>query len=470
MRRRRDSGSRFGAAAVTGLVLLCIALGLMGCEDESDSSGENKIIAFKIGEVLGSIAEVDQQISITVPTATDLINLKPVVTVSEHASVSPGSEETVNITHPVSYTVTAENGVTRTYTVTVSREPGPGAVLESIQIRSLPIQTIYERGESFSPAGLVVIGSYSDGSVREETGYTLTPAPVLLSAEGNQMVTVSVGGKTTEFTVSVQASRLESISVVSLKTNYPYGEAFNPTTDIVVTGYYSDGTSQTETVSAAAVTGYDSEKAGEQTLLVTLNGKTRTFSVFVQQAVRLESISVNVNPLKTSYAYGEAFNLADIAVTGYYSDGTSQTETVTDAAVTGYDSEKPGTQTLVVTLGGKTATFMVTVQVKRDISVTIGLPNTNQEPEIFGLPEGGIKLSVSQSNDLPRQIIISAAGSNGVVYSQVQWYIDGDYKSNTNILQIDAWGYALKIPHSITFVGTRNGVEYSRDITFTVEK
>jgi hypothetical protein len=135
MRQRRDSGSRFGAAVVAGVVLLCIALGgFTGCKDDPELSGENKITAFKIGEISAAIFEVDQAIRITVVEGTDLQALKPVITISADATVSPASEEAADFRYPVPYTVTAENGVTRTYTVNVYVEAKPEAGTASIEI------------------------------------------------------------------------------------------------------------------------------------------------------------------------------------------------------------------------------------------------------------------------------------------------------------------------------------------------
>jgi hypothetical protein len=287
---------------------------------------------------------------------------------------------------------------------------------------------------------------------------------------GTQTLVVTLNNKTATFTVSIQQVVLESISVAPLKTTYAYDEAFD-NAHIVVTGRYSDGTTKREETESYTVTGYNPQQVGTQTLLVTtLNGKTATFTVYVNQVV-LESIWVEA--LKTSYAYDEAFNSADIIVTGRYSDGT--TKTVEDFEVRGYDSTKEGYQTVVISKDEKIATFSVTVGAKKqELSISIGLPNENQVPEIFGLPEEGIKLSVRQNNNLPRKIVISAAGSSGgdsAVYTNVSWYIDGGkYPVAGNILEISASDYALTIPHSITFVGTRGGVEYSRPILFTVEK
>ncbi|MDR0411592.1 MAG: bacterial Ig-like domain-containing protein [Treponema sp.] len=52
-------------------------------------------------------------------------------------------------------------------------------------------------------------------------------------------------------------------------------------TGLVVTGTYSDGTTKMETMSASNVTGYDADHVGQQTLIVTVHGKTVDFSVTV---------------------------------------------------------------------------------------------------------------------------------------------------------------------------------------------
>jgi hypothetical protein len=804
--KKRVFGRPSGAAALAGVMLLCIALtGFMGCEKEPELSGENKITAFKIGESVGVINEVAQAISVTLPAGNALTGLTPEVTVSADATVTPAAGEVVDLSQPVSYTVTAENGVTRNYVVKAAAE----AVLKEIHIQALPAKTIYVVGESFSAEGLIVVGLYSDGATREETAYYLTPLPVPTDGANDEVeVTVHVGDKTATFPVSVKTSALVSISASTVKTDYPYGEELDKATivvtaaysdgtteiettgftvegydkdksgpqavlvtlnektttvtvtvaelaptptltsiavtplktaytqgdeldpagivvtgtysdgsthiekeneqeegaqadgyvvsgyepekpgtqtvlvtmeektatftvtvspprgltslavtalktsyayeediepeDIVVTGTYSDGSTKREdkaTGEAAGyeLSGYNSEKPGTQTVLVTMEEKTATFTVTVAQPVTLTALSattvktnygygeeldtakivvtgnysdgttsilepaeegeetdedtyeligyesetpgsqtvyvrvrgktasfnvtvgqphnltsIAATTWKANYAYDEAFDETTIEVTGTYSDGTTEIEDADDYEVTGYDSRKPGQQTLLVTLGdktttftvtvarpvtltalsattvkpnyaygepldettivvtgnysdstietidedgydltgydpqksgsqtvyvrkdGKTATFNVTVGVKRDISVTVGLPNTNQEPAIFGIPEGGIQLSASKDG-LPDKIVISAA-ANSQVYTSISWYVDGatyydgGYSTtNANIITIDAANYTLK-KHYLTFVGTKDGVEYSRTIEFTVVK
>ena len=85
--------------------------------DKVDS--EAKITSFKIGDVTGVIT--DTAIAVEVPYGTDVTQLKPTIVISKDATVSPKSGAKKDFTDPVTYTVTAEDGTTKTvYTVTVT--------------------------------------------------------------------------------------------------------------------------------------------------------------------------------------------------------------------------------------------------------------------------------------------------------------------------------------------------------------
>jgi hypothetical protein len=466
---KRLFGGFLGLATAAGALLFCMALlGFLGCEGSDPlPSEDNKILVFKIDKTAGLIDEEKGTITVTLPDPDlDLSAVVPEITLSEGATVDPNPdpdpedpETVVDLRDPSVFTVIAANGAIRQYSVTAAKK----VVLESIRIQALPTKTVYKTGESFSPEGLIVVGLYSDGKTKEETEYALSPAPVPTNAVGPQTVTVTVGEKTASFTITVSSAALESIAVAVQKTNYSYGEAFDPA-GIAVTGTYDDGSTKAETIMAENVTGYNPAIAGEQTLLARVNDKTAAFKVNVV-VVELQSIAVAV--LKPSYSYGEAFDPAGIVVTGTYSDNSTKTEIITVENVTGYDPEKPGSQKLLVTVNGKTAAFDVTVAVKREVAVTIGWPNTRDEPAIFGIPEGGIVLSAS-GDAYPDKILVSAAAAGNNVYSAIQWYVDGSNYSTGNIITINAAAYTLKIPHYLTFTGTKDGVEYSRTITFTV--
>ena len=121
--------------------------------------------------------------------------------------------------------------------------------------------------------GIVVTANYSDGSKRTVTGYTLSGT----IAEGGNTITVTYEGMTTTFTVTGVAEEvtLSSISVTYSGGDVAVGTALSDLTGIVVTATYSDG-------STATVTGYTLSGEivkGDNTIIVTYNGKTATFTV-----------------------------------------------------------------------------------------------------------------------------------------------------------------------------------------------
>lgn len=69
--------------------------------------------------IAGIVNQTARTISLNVPYGTDVTALVPTIMVSDGASVSPISGQAANFTNPVQYTVTAEDGSTQVYTVTV---------------------------------------------------------------------------------------------------------------------------------------------------------------------------------------------------------------------------------------------------------------------------------------------------------------------------------------------------------------
>ncbi len=81
-----------------------------------------KISSFTIGESSGVVDNEENTIYVSLPAGTDLSGLSPVIEVPEGQSVSPASEEEVDFTDPVEYTVTNTEDLTKTYTVTVETQ------------------------------------------------------------------------------------------------------------------------------------------------------------------------------------------------------------------------------------------------------------------------------------------------------------------------------------------------------------
>ena len=83
-------------------------------------------------------------------------------------------------------------------TITVKKQ----VILSSLTIATKPTKIVYEIGESLNTSGLILKLTYSDGSTKNVTsGFTVSG----FSSEtaGNKTVTVSYGGKTTSFAVTV---------------------------------------------------------------------------------------------------------------------------------------------------------------------------------------------------------------------------------------------------------------------------
>jgi uncharacterized repeat protein (TIGR02543 family) len=85
----------------------------------ANSTKEITDFSFANPAVTGVISETD--ISVTVPYGTNLTALVPTIT-HNGASISPASGTARNFSLPVTYTVTAEDGTTLEYTVTVTPE------------------------------------------------------------------------------------------------------------------------------------------------------------------------------------------------------------------------------------------------------------------------------------------------------------------------------------------------------------
>ena len=158
---------------------------------------------------------------------------------------------------------------------------------------------------------------------------------------------------------------LSSISAVYTQsgTVYDTDSLDSLKSDLVVTGNYSDST--TNTIRNYTLSG--TLTVGTSTITVTYGGKTATFTVTVtQSAAVLTSISCVYTQSGTVYDTDTLDSLkTDLVVTAHYSDST--TETVASADYTLSGTLTVGTSTVTVTYSGFTTTFNATVTEQRYI-------------------------------------------------------------------------------------------------------
>jgi hypothetical protein len=152
--------------------------------------------------------------------------------------------------------------------------------LDAIVVASPPMKTEYYTGEEIDLTGLVVRGTWSDGSSAQVnitnndiSGYDITRG-------GDQKVTVSYSGKTTIFPVTYIAFDALSVDRPPTKTKYELGEALD-TEGIRILGTWPGHSMSIVNNSRLKITGYDPLRAGDQRITVTVAGQSDTFTVTV---------------------------------------------------------------------------------------------------------------------------------------------------------------------------------------------
>ncbi|MGV8906571.1 MAG: Ig-like domain-containing protein [Acetobacterium sp.] len=333
--------------------------------------------------------------------------------------------------------ITVDGGLAATCNVTVKNPapPAPVAILSSIAVTTPATKLVYTVGDSLDLTGLVVTGTYSDGTTKTKTvketdvtGFD-SSAPVV-----DQILTITIGGKTTTCTITIPAVELTGwiIDRDCLGKNVPtmhkkmcnlMGAANTPPTSCYASGLgiYTNISEPEVFTSLANYQVFDEEsRALTKTFLENLPG-TWTNNVTVKvtgynvndipanldetnvpetdstkidhylagfhvtsiEAAFLDGISTNALPspnlvlpgsvvrssiaitapaTKLTYAVGEPLDMTGLEVTGTYSDNLTQVEPITAASVKGFDSSAPVVdQVLTVTIGGKTATYTVSI-------------------------------------------------------------------------------------------------------------
>jgi hypothetical protein len=228
----RWHGTRAACAAVAGLLLVLSA----GCSSpileevaalRSDAvaaavaAGRNDMTAFSIKDpgVIGTISGTD--VAVTVPTGTDLTSLVAIFTITGATVTVNGVAQTSNVTindftSPVSYLVTASDGTTKVYTVTIS-----------IGVTA-PILSA-----TAAAASITTITAASGGTISNNGGAIITASGICWSPTQNPTVE-SCLGKTTNGPVSAGSWGNSSMTSLSAGTTY-YVRAY--ATNAKGTGY-----------------------------------------------------------------------------------------------------------------------------------------------------------------------------------------------------------------------------------------
>ena len=291
----------------------------------------------------------------------------------------------------------------------------------SVTIVKKPAKLTYFVGESFSSSGMKLKISSSDGTTKEITGgFTCTPSK--LTVAGQQKIVVSYGGKSTGFYVTVNPA-VSSVTIAKkpAKLTYFTEESFS-SSGMKLKVTYPDG-SVKEITSGFTYTPTKLNTAGQQKIVVSYGGRSTGFYVTVNKAV--SSVTIAKKPTKLTYKVGESFNAAGMKLKVTYTDGTTK-EVTSGFSYSPSKLNTAGQQKIVVSYGGKTTGFYVTVN-KAVSSVTIVKKPTKltyKKGETFN--SAGMKLKVTYTDGTTKQV------TSGFSYSPSKLNTAGQQKIVVN--------------------------------------
>ncbi len=120
------------------------------------------------------------------------------------------------------YNLVSESGVTQTPTTEIDKSNmfNPEKTLSEISVSQSPDKTIYVVGDKLDITGLKIKLKYSDGTTKTiNSGFDCTTTT--LNTAGTQKVTVTYGGETTSFDVTVEeCNKVKDVSVDDFPMNY----------------------------------------------------------------------------------------------------------------------------------------------------------------------------------------------------------------------------------------------------------
>lgn len=234
-------------------------------------------------------------------------------------------------------TVTIE-GVSASFDVTVSERK-----IRSISIGTLPTCTQYSTGDTLDTTGMTLVVQYTDGSTETlQAGWTVQCD---LTSSGTKTATVSYGGKSATYSVTVSEMPVTAIQVVTQpkKLTYRLGESIDLTGLELSVSRGNHSTSVTWPDSGIAFEGA-LDTVGECVITLSYEGCTDTIRVSVN-APAVVSLTILSLPEKLTYAPGDTLDTTGLVLLATYEDGstaqvtegyeaTSRLDTIGETAVT----------------------------------------------------------------------------------------------------------------------------------------
>ena len=233
------------------------------------------------------------------------------------------------------------------------------SALCGMELAALPDKTLYHTGEAPDVSGGLLQLRYADGHIRRVPFSAADCAGFDAHASGTQTVSVTYGGCTAAFDVTVSDAAVCAISMQTLpdKTEYYPHETFRPD-GASIRAEYADGSSTVLPLTEDMYTQPDLSQTGTCVTDVRYGGASCSFSVAVAQP---EVVRIAPQGTLPPLTQGETVDLADVQIRVFYADGSENTVAVTQS-MCAFCAETPGLQQMTVTYAGCETTFALYVE------------------------------------------------------------------------------------------------------------
>ena len=186
-----------------------------------------------------------------------------------------------------------------------------------VDVTTNPTKTSYiQNYESLNKNGGQIKVTYNDGSYESVsmTDSNVSVTGFSNSKVGTKKLTVTYGGVSTSFNVSIVEKSISKIEVNSVptKTSYVQNSETLNLSGGKIKATYNDNSTETIDMSDSnvSVTGFSNSTLGTKTLTVTYKTKTTTFSVYIVDKISLKESFIN-NGFKAKENYIHGFSLND---------------------------------------------------------------------------------------------------------------------------------------------------------------
>lgn len=252
-----------------------------------------------------------------------------------------------------------------------------------IELEGTPAKLLYAPGDKLDTTGLKLRVNYDNGSSTViDSGFEASPTS--FEAPGKQLVNLAYEGFRCyyEVEISMSALQIDGIGVLTMpqKTQYELGDSIDPR-GLVIRAYTPNG--HVDIDSGFDISPAKLNKEGRQTVTVTYQNKSCSFTVDVKDGNTIKSISIASLPTRREYAVGDTVDMSGLSLRLIYG---SRSELVTQ----GFDwSPKQftyaGAQEVTISYGEHTVKFSITVKDKA--ATPSPTPSATAKPSPSAAPE-----------------------------------------------------------------------------------